>query len=102
MMRLVDPRIERYARLLVKRAVAPPAGAQVMVVANVLAAPLVEEVAALLARRGCYALVRLELGDWRLPLSLAWGREAPEELLREMAPIERVAAEQADARIVVH
>ena len=102
MMRPVDPRIERYARLLVERAVAPPAGSQVMVVANVPARPLVEEVAGLLARRGCYALVRLEYGDWRLPTSLAWAREAPEELLREMAPIERRVAEEADARIVVH
>jgi aminopeptidase len=98
----VDERVEAYARLLVDRSVAPAPGAQVLVVANVPARPLVEAVAGALARRGCYALVRLEYGDWRIPVSLAWAREAPDELLGEMAPIERYASDHDDARIVIH
>src|SRR5437867_5059482 len=98
----MDPRIPQYAALLVDRCVAVQPGWQVMVVANVGARPLVEEICRAIARRGAYALVRVELGDWRFPLSLAWAREAPDELLAELAPIERHAAETVDARIVVH
>ena len=60
MMRPVDPRIERYARLLVERAVAPPAGSQVMVVANVPARPLVEEVCRAILSHADYAGVARE------------------------------------------
>jgi aminopeptidase len=98
----VDPRVEAYARLLVERAIAPAPGAQVLVVANVPGRPLVEAVARTLGRRGCYALVRLDYGDWRIPVSLAWAREAPDELLAEMAPIDRYASDHDDARIVIH
>ena len=98
----VDERIPAYAKLLVERSLDVQSGWQVVVLANVAARPLVEEVAAAIARRDAYAIVRIELGDWRLPISLAWAREASDELLARLAPIEQHAADAADARMTIH
>ena len=91
-----------YATLLVDRALDVQPGWQVLLVANVAARPLVEEVAAAIARRGAYAVLRVEYGDWRYPVSLAWAREASDELLGKLAPIEQHAADVADARLTIH
>ena len=99
---VVDPRVRRYAELIVERSLDVQPRWQVLVVANVPGRPLVEEVCAAIARRGAYAIVRLDFGDWRLPVRLAWAREAPDELLAELPPIERHAAETADARVAIH
>src|SRR6266508_3860356 len=55
---MADPRVERYAKLLVERCVDVQAGWQVLVIGMPLGRPLVDEVVRLVARRGAYALVR--------------------------------------------
>jgi aminopeptidase len=94
-----DPRIEEYARLLVERCIDAQPGWQVLISSSPPGRPLVEAVAEALGRRGAYALLRITFDDWPLPLSLAWAREAPEELVGTLAPIDRQALEQMDALI---
>jgi aminopeptidase len=55
----------------------------------------------LVARRGAYALPRVPLEESLLPREPAWAAEAPEELLRELPPLERAFWEGIDADIVV-
>jgi aminopeptidase len=98
----VDPRVREYATLLVDRSIDVQAGWQVVVFANVSARPLVEEVARAIGRRGAYAVLRVELGDWRFPVSLAWASEAPDELVESLAPSERHAFGTADAWMTLH
>jgi aminopeptidase len=100
-----DPRITEYARLLVEHCVDVQPGWQVLVTSSPLARPLVEEVVSNIAKRGAYALPRIvfgSLGIFPAPTSgLAWVREAPEELLGEMSPIDLYAAEHIDASIQI-
>ncbi len=93
-----DPRVEQYAKLLVERCVDVQPGWQVLVHSQPLARPLVEEVVRLVGRRGAYALLRL---GFTSPANLEWAKEAPEELLRKLPPIEAHALETADCLIVV-
>ena len=92
-----DPRVEAYARLLVERCVDVQAGQQVLVTSSPLARPLVEEVVRWIARRSAYALVRYMYDT----TAIAWAAEAPEEVLAEMAPIERYTHEHVDADIII-
>lgn len=93
-----DPRIEEYARLLVERCVHVEPGWQVLVTTTPLARPLFDEVLRNIARRGAYAIPRINLTS---PGALPWILEAPEKLLEEMAPIERYALENCDAVIAI-
>jgi aminopeptidase len=92
----VDPRIGAYARLLVD-CIEPEPGWQVLVRAQPLARPLVEEVARELARRGVRALVRLRFDAGADPFT----REAPLEVLRTLAPVERHEIETADSYVAI-
>jgi aminopeptidase len=94
-----DPRIEQYAALLVDRCARVEAGMQVVVYSSPLARPLVTEVVRAIARRGAYALPRLTFGGGRIDRT--WLAEAPLELLEELPPIERHAAETMDAIISI-
>ncbi len=98
---MADPRIEAYARLLVDKCVGVQPGWQVLVSSSTLARPLVEEVARQVARRGAYAIVRVSFGGATGVGDLEWMREAPEELLGELAPLERRLFEEMDAAIVI-
>jgi aminopeptidase len=98
---LTDPRVEAYARLLVERCVDVQPGWQVGVSSGPLARPLVVEVIRLIARRGAYALPRMSVTQSLLPTDPTWAAEAPEELLRELAPLERAFWEGVDADIIV-
>ncbi len=93
-----DPRVEQYARVLVEQCVEVQPGWQVLVLSQPAARPLVEEVARQVARRGAYALLRLTFNTLG---NLAWIQEAPEELLRELAPIEAHAIEHADCIVQI-
>jgi aminopeptidase len=95
---MADPRIERYARLLVETCVAVQPGWQVVISSSSggLGRPLVEEVTKQVAQRGAYALLRTNLAADRI-----WIKHAPLELLGEMAPLERRVLEEADALIVI-
>ena len=95
-----DPRIEKYARLLVETCVDVQPGWQVLVVGSPLGRPLVEEVTRQIARRGAHALVRVNFGG-SLFASRSWLREAPLELVATPASIEQHAFEQCDAIVVI-
>jgi aminopeptidase len=98
---LKDPRVEAYARLLVERCVDVQPGWQVAVSGGYLARPLLLEVVRLIARRGAYALPRITITESMLAREPAWAAEAPEELLRELPPVERAFWDGIDADIVV-
>ena len=96
---MTDPRVEAYAKLLVEDCLDIQPGWQVLVSASMLARPLIEEVSRQLARRGAYAIQRLNLAG--SGINLPWAREAPEKLLDEPPPIETVAYKEADALIAI-
>jgi len=97
---MADPRVDAYAKLLVERCIDPQPRQQVVVASSPLARPLVEEVVRLIARRGAYALPRLSFSGSVLS-DRTWAADAPEELLDELAPLDRLTAEQLDALIVI-
>ncbi len=93
---MTDPRIERYARLLVN-CIRPEPGWQVLVRSQPPARPLVEEVGRELGRRRVRALVRLGF-------DLVGGvfvREAPMELVGTLSAIERHEIETADSFVAI-
>jgi len=92
-----DPRLDEYARLLVERSVCAQPGWQVQVRATPLARPLVEAVIEQLARRGAYPLLQLSFELVGGPFA----REAPLDVLRVAAPLQRRLWEEADAFIAI-
>jgi aminopeptidase len=94
-----NERLARYAELLIDRCVGVQPGWQVLVRAQPLARPLVEEVMRQLARRGAYALLRLSYEPGAF--NAAWMKEAPEELLREPSDIERYELENIDCFLAI-
>jgi aminopeptidase len=96
-LRVSDPRVEAYAKLLVERCLEVQPGWQVVISAGVLARPLVESVSRLLGQRGAYASLRLNLTG--SGLNLPWAQEAPEDLLDNPASVETHALHEADAWI---
>ena len=92
-----DFRVQQYARLLVERCVKVQPGWQVLVFSSPLGRPLVEEVVRAIGRLGAYALPRLALAG----VDSIWLREAPEELLKEMPPIEAHTIEKTDCYIAI-
>jgi aminopeptidase len=92
-----DPRIDEYARLLVERSVAIQPGWQVSIRGTPLARPLIEAVIEQIARIGAYPIVQLSFEQIGGPFA----REAPLEVLREPAPLQRRIWEEVDAFIAV-
>ena len=92
-----DPRVNEFARLLVERCVDVQPGWQVVVRSQPLARPLLEEVQALIAKRGAYALLRLDFDS--LTGSAPWLREAPDELVSELPDITKYELEHMDCFI---
>lgn len=99
MARLADPRVEAYAKLLVERCLDVQPGWQVLVRSSPPARPLLEELERQIARRGAYAILRVNWSLW--PTDLRWAGAAPEELVGEMPEIDRYACEHMDARITL-
>jgi aminopeptidase len=94
-----DPRVDAYAKLLVERCLDVQPGWQVLIRTTPLARPLLEEMQRLIARRGAYAIVRM---NWDLfPVDFGWASEAPEELIGQMPDIDLYACEHMDARITI-
>ena len=91
-----DPRLERYAEILVDTCVGVQPGWQVILWSGPMARPLVDEVARLLGKRGAYALLRTNTSG-----NLPWVLEAPDELLETLAPIDAYAFEHADGLIAI-
>lgn len=99
---MADPRLESYARLLVRRCVQVQPGWQVLVAGSPLARPLLEEVVREVARAGAYALVRVNLRPADgVPGDPLWAAEAPEELVTELAPIQLREFLEVEAYIAV-
>jgi aminopeptidase len=95
---MADARLASYARVLLDTCVKVEPGWQVLVASQPAARPLIEELTRQLAGRGAYALQRLEFeGLW----NHGWLREAPEELLGELPPIQRNELENIDAIVAI-
>jgi aminopeptidase len=92
-----DPRVDEYARLLVERSLGVQPGWQVCIRGNHLARPLVEALIEQIARRGAYPILQLAFEQVGGPFA----REAPLELLRETAPLQRRIWEEMDAHVAV-
>ena len=97
---MTDPRVERYATLLIDTCLGVRAGQQVIVWGMPLARPLIEEVTRQLGRRGAYPLLRLTFGGG-LVYHRDWVRHAPLEVIGEPAPIDVHAFEQCDGLIAI-
>jgi aminopeptidase len=71
----------------------------VLIRSTPLARPLLEELERQIARRGAYAIMRINWTLW--PIDLEWTVEAPKQLLPELAEIDRFACNRMDARITL-
>jgi len=96
---LADPRIEAYAKLIVERSLAVQPGWQVLVRSTPLARPLLDELERQIARRGAYAIMRINWSLW--PTDHGWAASAPGELVGELSDIDRFACDTMDARITL-
>jgi len=94
-----DPRIERYASILVDECLDIQPGQQVLVMGTPLGRPLLEEVCRQLALKGAYALLRVTFNFSRFTPS--WMLEASDELLAEPASLELDFLLKVDAMIAV-
>ncbi|HEX4526488.1 MAG TPA: aminopeptidase [Gaiellaceae bacterium] len=92
-----DPRIDEYARLLVERSVGVQPGWQVSIRGTPLARPLIEAVIEQIARIGAYPILQLSFEQIGGPFA----REAPVEVLRVPAPLQRRIWEEVDAFIAI-
>jgi aminopeptidase len=92
-------RVEQYARLIVERSINPQPKWEVLIRSTPLARPLIDALVRLIARRGAYPMLRMNFNLW--PIDDLWALEAPEELLAEMAPLDKKACEIMDARITI-
>ena len=96
---MTDRRIEAYAKLLVERCLDVQPGWEVLIRSTPLARPLLEELERQIARRGAYAIMRVNWTLW--PIDLEWTAEAPEQLLAELPEIDRFACKRMNARITL-
>jgi aminopeptidase len=96
---LRDPRLEAYAKLLVERCLDVQPGWEVLIRSTPLARPLLEELERQIARKGAYAIMRINWSMW--PTDYAWAAAAPESMLAELPEIDRFACERMDARITL-
>ncbi|HSL64306.1 MAG TPA: aminopeptidase [Gaiellaceae bacterium] len=97
---MADPRVEAYARLLVEYSLDVQPRMQVLVATTPLARPLYEACVRAIARRGAFAIPRITWGGSVL-MEKTWLAAAPEELLGELAPVDRHLGENVDAAIVI-
>ena len=92
-----DSRIDQYARLLVERSIGVQPGWQVSVRGTPLARPLIEAVLEQIARIGAYPILQLTFEQIGGPFA----REAPLDVLRRTAPLQKQIWEQVDGFISV-
>ena len=98
---MADPRIERYAGLLVDTCVDVQPGWEVMVMSTPLARPLLEELARQIGRKGAYVYQRLDFTGAAGGGVRAWLETAPDEILEELPPIDRHMIENVDCLIAI-
>jgi aminopeptidase len=97
---VTDPRLERYAELLLDTCLGVQPGWQVMVWSTPWARPLVEEVLEQLGERGAYPLLRLTFSGG-LVYHRAWLRHAPLAVISEPASVDVHALEHCDAILAI-
>lgn len=97
----VDPRVTQLAELLVDRCLDVQPRWQVSVRATPAARPLVTELARAIGRRGAWFLPRIMWTPDRFRVDLDWAREAPLDLISELAPVDLHQVEQEDARLTI-
>ena len=97
---MTDPRLERYAELLLETCLGVQPGWQVMVWSTPWARPLVEEVLEQLGERGAYPLLRLTFSGG-LVYHRAWLRHAPLAVISEPAAVDVHALEHCDAILAI-
>jgi aminopeptidase len=96
---MTDPRVDRYAELLVGECLKVRPRQQVLVHSQPLGRPLVEAVVREIARRGAFASVRITFQLlWTSPI---WLQEAPEELLSEVPALEERLIDQIEALVEI-
>jgi aminopeptidase len=93
-----DPRTDEYARLLVERSLGVQAGWQVAIRGNHLGRPLIDAIVEQISRKGAYPILQLQFEQVGGPFA----REAPLEILREPAPIQRHIWETVDGVITIY
>jgi aminopeptidase len=98
---VADPRVERYARLLVETCVDVQPGWEVLLLSTPLARPLLEEISRQIGRKGAYVYQRLDFTGAVGSGSSAWLQTAPDEILTELPSIDRFTIENVDAVIAV-
>jgi aminopeptidase len=97
---VTDPRVERYATLLVDTCLGVERGWQVLVWGMPMARPLLEEVTRQLGQRGAYPLLRLTFGGG-LVYHRDWVRHAPLEVLAAPASIDVHTFQHCDGLIAI-
>jgi aminopeptidase len=97
---VADPRVERYAALLLDTCLHVEPGWQVLVWGYPQARPLLEAIMRELGRRDAYPLLRLTFGGG-LVYHREWLRHAPVERIGEPAPIDVHTLEHCDALLAV-
>jgi aminopeptidase len=97
---VVDPRVGRYAELLLDTCLGVQPGWQVMVWSTPWSRPLLEEVMRKLGERGAYPLLRLTFGGGVL-YHRAWLAHAPLDVISKPASIDEYALEHFDALLQI-
>jgi aminopeptidase len=95
-----DTRVEAYARLLVEYCLDVQPRMQVLVATSPHARPLYEACVRAIARRGGYVVPRITWSDSVLT-EKTWLAEAPDELLGELASVDRFMAENVEAVLAI-
>lgn len=96
-MSMRDARIDQYAALLVERSIGVQPGWQVLVRGTPIARPLIESVLEQIARIGAYPILQLSFEQVAGPFA----REAPLDVLRQTAPLQKRIWEEVDGFISV-
>jgi aminopeptidase len=89
--------VDDYARLLVDRSIGVQAGQQIAVRGNHLARPLIEAVLEQVARKGAYPILQLVFEQIGGPFA----REAPLDVLRKTAPLQKRIWDEVDGIISI-
>jgi aminopeptidase len=97
---VTDPRVERYAELLLDTCLGVQRGWQVLVWGTPWARPLLEEAMKQIAEKGAYPLLRLTFSGG-LVYHRAWLRRAPLDVIAAPAEIDVHALENCDAVLAV-
>lgn len=95
---MIDPRVRKMAQVLVRYSLGLEAGDHILIQTSDLATPLVQAIYREALRVGAFPQVLAQLEG----LSEIYLKEASEEQLRVLTPLDRVAYEQYQHSLVIH